>query len=76
MMAMRPKRRASSRIDRHARLGAYKDGFVDGEGEDLLPDITAARKLRKKRNCWNYCVFGGISGLTILFVHLLHCTRN
>lgn len=73
---MRPRRTASSRIDRHAVLGAYKDGFVDGEGEGLLPDITATRKRRPKRNCWNYFVFGGISGLTILFVHLLQCTRK
>lgn len=48
------------------------------DGEDvkdalLERDTTvdyAARKIRRQRNCWNYCVFGGISGLTILAILL------
>jgi len=49
---------------------AYKDGLANDEAHGLLPDIDTTRRLRRKRNYWNYCVLGGISGLTILFVHI------
>lgn len=45
--------------------GMYKDV---SEGERLIKDASPTTATKAKRTWWNYFVFGGISGMTILFV--------
>ncbi len=70
IMMVRSKRNMARSTDGNEEGGAYKDGFANDEAHGLLSDIDATRRVRRKRNYWNCCVFGGISGLTILFVHI------
>jgi hypothetical protein len=63
IMTIRSRRKISLESD----ASDYKDDFLS-EGEGLVSDNYTMRRTRtrRKRNCWNYCIFGGISGLTIL----------
>lgn len=58
IMTVRARRKASLEV-------GYKD--LD-DAARLLADVQAVRQTRRKRNWYNYCIFGGISGLSILFV--------
>lgn len=60
IMTLRERGKAS------LKLGGYKD--LNRNATRLLADVYAARRTRRQRNWYNYCVFGGISGLTILLV--------
>ena len=61
-MAMRARRKLST--DSNMNLRDDADG-------PLLGDLATRKKVRRKRTWYNYCIFGGISGLTILCVLLL-----
>jgi hypothetical protein len=50
-----------------ARRKISMDDLKNGLDEALLQDSFAtSRRSRRKRTWYNYCIFGGISGLTIL----------
>jgi thioesterase domain-containing protein len=50
-----------------ARRKISMDDLKNGLDEALLQDSFAmTRRSRRKRTWYNYCIFGGISGLTIL----------
>ena len=50
-----------------ARRKITVDDLKNGLDEALLQDSFAtSRRSRRKRTWYNYCIFGGISGLTIL----------
>ena len=50
-----------------ARRKISIDDLKNGLDQALLQDsFSAARRARRKRSWYNYCIFGGISGLTIL----------
>lgn len=49
-----------------ARRKISMDDLKNGLDEALLQDSFASRRTRRKRTWYNYCIFGGISGLTIL----------
>ncbi|KAG0648841.1 Altered inheritance [Hyphodiscus hymeniophilus] len=50
-----------------ARRNLTVDDLKNGSGQALLQhSFSATRRARRKRSCYNYCIFGGISGLTIL----------
>lgn len=59
-MTVRERRKASLEGE------GYKD--LNEDTTRLLADVYAARLIRRKRNWYNYCIFGGISGLTISLV--------
>lgn len=64
----RLKNTMTVRERRKASLGAegYKD--LNDDVSRLLADVYAAKQTRRTRNWYNYCIFGGISGLSILLV--------
>jgi hypothetical protein len=62
IMTVRERRKASLEAE------GYK-GLDDAPR--LLADVHAVRQTRRKRNWYNYCIFGGISGLSILLVFFL-----
>lgn len=50
-----------------ARRKISLDDLKNGLDQALLQDsLSTARRNRRKRTWYNYCIFGGISGLTIL----------
>jgi hypothetical protein len=50
-----------------ARRKISLDDLKNGLDQALLQDsFSASRRARRKRTWYNYCIFGGISGLTIL----------
>ena len=67
-----PKRRSWwSKMVLRARTRPDFSG--DGVAEVLLPEgnghangFAALKTTRRKRGCWNYCLYGGISGLMVL----------
>jgi len=60
-MAVRKRRKASLE-----NCGVYKAVSEYPEGEGLLADAYLQQRTKKKRNWYTCCVFGGISGLTIM----------
>ncbi|TAQ84351.1 hypothetical protein B7494_g7329 [Chlorociboria aeruginascens] len=57
-MTVRPRRTMNG----HTNMDVLDDESARG----LLADVYVKRTLSKKRTWWNYCIFGGISGLSIL----------
>lgn len=45
-----------------------KEGSAEGllASEGLLPELYARRISRRRRSFYNYCIFGGISGLSVM----------
>ncbi|CZR67660.1 uncharacterized protein PAC_17559 [Phialocephala subalpina] len=62
IMTVRGRRKASLGVE------GYRD--LNSHATRLLEDVYAARR-RRKRNWYNYCIFSGISGLTILALLLV-----
>jgi hypothetical protein len=60
-----------------ARRRIDVDDLKDGLDQALLQgEMGSSRRQRRKRTWYNYCIFGGISGLTILCVSFLHIHPN
>jgi hypothetical protein len=65
---LRPRRRNWWNMVVRARRRNEADESKEGVTEGLLADIyTKRRSSRRVRNWYNYCVFGGISGLSVMY---------
>ena len=73
IMTMTVRARRKGSLDSSRNGSVYRD-----EGKALLLDgrYTGTRWMKRRRGWVNYCVFGGISGLSILFVFLFLLFRS
>jgi hypothetical protein len=67
-LPMRPARRSWwALMTVRARRKRGADESKEGADEGLLADIYTRRRISRRTRTWyNYCLFGGISGLTIM----------
>lgn len=69
-LPLRPRRRTWWEMVVRSRRRCEMEGLKEDATEGLLalPDVyTKRRTARRLRGLYNYCIFGGISGLSIMY---------
>ena len=70
-LSSRPSRSRRKRWWERMVIRARRKHSLDGlreVTEGLLAGSNSRRRVERKRTWYNYCIFGGISGLTVLYV--------